>query len=164
MASSKEWFIVSRAEDLAIVLLTRFPLTVTRETDIDRGIDLRVIVDPKKLGLREFGVEVKGTTRILDFVDQHNRLRPQILRASQRMLEHCPFPVALMVFDVATDTGLFGWLVAPVIQQGKAGLTTSDPVLLEPATNERIANALAEVREWYIARPWRIDKALADHS
>jgi hypothetical protein len=164
MASSKEWFIASRAENLAIVLLTRFPVTVAREPDIDRGLDLRVIVDPEKPGLREFGVQIKGTTRILEFVDQHHRVRPQILRASRRMLEDCPFPVALMVFDVATDTGLFGWLLAPVIQQGKAGLATSAPVPIESATNERIANALAEVREWYSARPWRIDKAVAHQS
>jgi len=80
------------------------------------------------------------------------------------MLEDCPFPVALMVFDVATDTALFGWLLAPVIQQGKAGLATSAPVPIESATNERIANALAEIREWYSARPWRIDKAVAHQS
>lgn len=164
MASSKEWFVVSRARDLAIVLLTRFPVTVARETDIDRGMDLRVSVDPEKPGLREFGVEVKGTTRVHEFVDQHNRVRPQILRASRRMLEDCPFPVALMVFDVATDPELFGWLLAPVIRQGKAGLATSDPVLVELATNERLANALAEIREWYSARPWRIDKAVSSHS
>jgi len=164
VASSKEWFIASRAEDLAIVLLTRFPVTVTRERDIHRGIDLRVLVDPEKPGLREFGVEVKGTTRIHEFVDQHNRVRPQMLRASMRKLEDCPFPVALMVFDVATDTGLFGWLLAPVIQQSKTGLATSAPVLIESATNKRIANALAEVREWYRARPWRIDKAVAHQS
>jgi hypothetical protein len=57
MASSKEWFIASRAENLAIVLLTRFPVTVAREPDIDRGIDLRVIIDPEKPGLREFSVQ-----------------------------------------------------------------------------------------------------------
>jgi hypothetical protein len=69
-----------------------------------------------------------------------------------------------MVFDVATDTGLFGWLLAPIIQHGKAGLATSSPLLMESATNERIAKALAEIREWYSARPWRIDKAVAHQS
>jgi hypothetical protein len=163
MAPSKTWFIAQRAEDLAIVLLTRFPVTVTREADIGRGPDLRVVIDPDKPGFREFAVEIRGTMRLHDVVDEHDCVRPQLLRASQRMLKDCPFPVAIMVFDVATDAGFFGWLLTPVIQGGKAGLVKAEPVSVEPATNERIANALSQIRDWYGARPWRMDKAVAHH-
>src|SRR5260370_12263229 len=85
MAPSKTWFIEQRAEDLAIVLLTRFPVTVTLEADIGRGPDLRVVIDPDKPGFREFAVEVRGTTRLHDVVDEHDCVRPEVLRASQRM-------------------------------------------------------------------------------
>lgn len=163
MATSKAWFVEQRAENLAIVLLTRFPVVVTREPD-DRGLDLRVLLDAPKPGLREFGVEVKGTTQLRQLVDERNNLRRTALRASQRAVQDCPFPVALMVFDVATDAGLFGWLLAPVIREGKAGLAKPEPLSLDSATNERIAEALSEVRAWYDARPWRIDKEVAHHS
>jgi hypothetical protein len=164
MTRSPAWFIGQRAEGLAVVLLTRFPVTLSREADhTGQRPDLRVLVDPEKPGLREFGVEIKGTMHIRHVVDEHHCVRPQVLRASRRMLEECPFPVALMVFDVATDAGFFGWLLTPVIKGGKAGLLKADPVSVEPATNERIANALSQIREWYAAGPWRMDKAVAHH-
>jgi hypothetical protein len=163
MATSDGWFIEQRAESLAIVLLTRFPVTVTRETRVDGGLDLRVVIDPDKPGLREFGLEVKGTKHIRQIVDQHNCIRQQALRASRGMLEECPFPVALMIFDVTTDKGFFGWLLAPVIRGAKAGLVKSDPISVEPATNAQIDKTLSQVREWYSAGPWRLDKASVHH-
>src|SRR5713101_6916806 len=71
MASSEEWFVGERAENLAIVLLTRFPVSVTRDNKNSRGADLRVTLDPHKPGFREFGVEIKGTTYIRQLFGQH---------------------------------------------------------------------------------------------
>ncbi len=156
MTSSEAWFVGDRAQNLAIVLLTRFPVSVKRETNNDRGLDLRAAVDPDKPGFREFGVEIKGTTRISQLVDQHHHVHAERIRASRRLLKDCPFPVAVMVFDVTTDEGFFGWLLAPVVSGARAGLAEVDPVSVEPATNETIAQALSQVRNWYKAGPWRI--------
>ncbi len=159
MTSSEAWFVGDRAENLAIVLLTRFPVSVRRETDNHQGLDLRVVVDPDKPGFREFGIEIKGATRISQLVDQHHRVRAAAIRASRQVLKDCPFPVALMMFDVTRDEGFFGWLLAPVVSGAQAGLTEVDPVSVEPATNETIAHALSQIRDWYKAGPWRIRKS-----
>lgn len=156
MASPRNWFVGQRAEDLAVVLLTRFPVSVTREVNGGRGLDLRITVDPDKPGVREFGVEIKGTMQIRHFVDQRQRVLPEAIRGSRRMLKDCPFPVALMVFDVKTDNGFFGWLLAPVISESQAGLTEVAPVSVEPATDDAIFRALSQIREWYRSRPWRV--------
>ena len=154
MASPRNWFVEQRAEDLAIVLLTRFPVSVTREVNGGRGLNLRVTVDPP--GVHEFGVEIKGSMQIRNLVDQHHRVLPQAIRGFRSMLKDCPFPVAIMVFDVKTDNGFFGWLLAPVISESQAGLTEVDPVSVEPATDDAISRALSQIREWYRARPWRV--------
>jgi hypothetical protein len=165
MPASKGWFVEQRVSGPCRCpsLLTRFPVTVTREANAGRGPDLRVVVELEKPGLREFAVEVKGTTRIRDLVDDRDCICPHVLRAVQRMLGECPFPVALLVFDVATDAGFFGWVLAPVVRKGKAGLVMADTVSVDPATNERIAEALSQIREWYAARPWRMDKTVAHY-
>ncbi len=154
MASSEAWFVSQRAESLAIILLTEFPVRVTKEADPDRGLDLRVIVDPEKPRLWEFGVAIKGTTHIHQLVD-HDKVRPQVVRSAQKLLKGCVFPVALLVFDVATDEGLFGWLLKPEIPAVEARLLEPKTVRLERATKQRIARALSEVRRWYEARPLR---------
>ena len=160
MASSEAWFVSERAENLAIVLLTRFPVHVTRETAAERSLDLRVAIDPDGPGPREFGVILKGSTHIGQLVDDY----PQIALAAQKTLKGCVFPVAFLAFDVTTDDGFFGWLLAPAITEDGARLVETESFSLEPATNDRIANALSEIRQWYEARPLRTEKVRKLHT
>ena len=162
MATSEPWYVSERAESLAFVLLTGFPVQVKREAERDKGLDLRVVVDPKKQGLREFGVEVKGTTRIDTLFSNDYRVRPQLIRAARKQLRGYIFPVALLLFDVTTDEGFFGWLLQPVVTPDGARLEEPDPISMQMATNARIEKALSEVRDWYEARPLRMNGKAAN--
>jgi hypothetical protein len=155
MNSSEPWYVSERAENLAIVLLTSFSVLVKRESDRSRGIDLRVVIDPKKTGLREFGVEVKGTTRIDSYLSEDFHVRAKVLRPTSKALKGYIFPVALMLFNVITDEGFFGWLLAPKVTTRGPLLEEPDAISLAMATNDCLESAFSDVRRWYDARPLR---------
>jgi hypothetical protein len=161
MRASEPWFVSQRAVNLAIVVLTRFNhVHVFKEDGVHRKLDLRVGVDFNKPGVREFGVLLKGSTEVEQTLDRY-RKGTKFLREERRKLKDCIFPVALMVFDVTTDEGFFGWLLAPVLTSEGARLTEPEPIALDRATNRRIEKALGEVRSWYDARPLRMDHPAA---
>jgi hypothetical protein len=154
MGSKQQWFVSKRAENLAIVLFTRFRSVHVDRAYPDAGFDLRVVVDFDKPQAGQFGVRVEG--HIGPIVD-HNHVRPQFSRAPRKTLKDCDFPVALLVFDVKNDNGLFGWLLAPKITGDGPTLEGSDTVSLESATNRRIESALSEFRRWHKALTARTD-------
>jgi hypothetical protein len=149
MVSKQEWFVSERAENLAIVLFTRFGVHVDRAYP-DSGFDLRVVVDYNTPHAGQFGVRLEG--HIGPVVD-NDRVRSQFVRAAKKAIHCADTPVAILVFDVANDRGLFGWLRAPVVKRdGSAELEWADSPLLKPATNQRITDALSEFRRWYKAK------------
>ena len=147
MGSKQQWFVSKRAENLAIVLFTRFGSVRVDRAYPDSGFDLRVVVDYNKPHAGEFGVRLEG------YIGHNDRVRSQFVRAAKKAIRRSDIPVAILVFDVANDKGLFGWLRVPVVKgDGSADLDWTDDLSLKPATNQRIADALSEFRQWYKAQ------------
>lgn len=139
---SQPWYISQRAENLAIVLFTRFGDVHVDRASKDEGFDLRILVDIRKPHAGWFGVCVEGRVGS-DILNED--WSSAYLRAKRRRIHTDGIPVGLLVFDVAKDRGLFGWLRPPAVD---AQLTWADVVSLKPATNQRIEDVLSEFRRW----------------
>jgi len=138
-----------RAVNLAIVLLTRFHAVHVERAYSDSGYDLRVLVDFNKPNAGEFGVRLEG---YIGPILNDGRADSQFIEAARKSLKGCDFPVALLEFDVKSDKGRFGWLLAPKVIAHRAQLEETETVSLEPATNQRIQGALEEFRRWHKVR------------
>jgi Domain of unknown function (DUF4365) len=145
MTDGTAWYVTERAEQLAIMLLTRIAnLRVSREVR-EEGLDLLVTIESGNLTERRFGIEVKATKNIRSLVNSNGIVKRDVaLRLGQRARAHS-FPVGVLIVDVVSDMARFGWILKP----DSTGPTFTGNIHTDVATNEFMRRALEEVTRWY---------------
>jgi hypothetical protein len=143
--------IAERVRSLAIVHLTRRPdLNVAEET-ADVGFDLRVTMLPgEKLGVRQFGVELKGVWRRVTAGHANKVLRP----ALQHLLRYAPYPYPIVVFffTMEDDQGWYTWAAEPVVSGEVCELVNHGDASCRPLDAQAVDEVVAAVDRWYDAK------------
>ncbi|XXT17267.1 hypothetical protein WME94_44280 [Sorangium sp. So ce429] len=168
MAKSEPWFVADRAETQAALLWGELPILIGHKRPNERDLDLRILIDPEKTTVAEFGVVIKGALNLGDILTRAMTVRAEVQNRLRKQVAECEFPVALMVVDVRSRDTYFGWLLAPSFSRsGAAVLDTVERSHVEPATGDCLRRAIEDVRQWYrihrasIRSPRRAQEAVA---
>jgi hypothetical protein len=153
MKSSDIWYIDERAEQLAIVYLTRHAdLTVLPARADDRAIDYLVRIrhiDPHIKRL--FGVQVIGVlTRDSIETNVHGdpALKDAIHRGAAALEE--PLPVCELLFVMETDEGFYRWVDEPTVTPtGQATLQHHTGAAYHPLDSAALDSIVTTVNRWY---------------
>lgn len=151
MTRDMERFIAERAENLAVVCLTRRDdLLVSRTSTSDSGLGLLVTVrrDGVPTG-RVFGVETKAR---MEALREPGAARVRPTAAESRRFQDIAFPVCVFLFTMGDDQGYYRWLQEPVIgpnRQPALRMTDNGWTALDNGALARIVEA---VDAWYDAR------------
>jgi len=153
MEEKDVWYLGERAEQLAIVYLSRRnDLVITRQTGPDYGLDFLVTLTKEgDYTGRIFGVEVKA-------LRSRKQVRP-VLRDSDEIkievrqieiLKDIPFPVCLFVFTMDNDEGFYKWIKKPVYRiDGTPQLAADETKIFRKLDNEAIDEIVVQVNNWY---------------
>jgi hypothetical protein len=146
MESREPWYLQERAEALAMVAFTRLPGVSVEQPKFG---DLNLLVTlPSRLGGRVFGLEVKGVLGIQATLSQNHLAPQQWVNDFDSSIGEAPFPIGLLVFDMANDCGYFGWYLEPsahaVRRRAEVELRLLDDALLH--------EIVGRVEQWYDAR------------
>ncbi len=140
---TEAWYVGERAENLAVVQLTRLPNVRVEHAPEPTGLDLLVYLDAENgISSRIFGVEVKGTLngKERDYSSFVERFREM------------PFPVALFVFDVETNQGEADWIRRPVVSSdGTRNLEFVENVAPTKLDDARLKELVGDIERWYRA-------------
>lgn len=156
MQKSEAWYLEERAEQLAIVYLSRRnDLAITRQRDgSDDGIDL--LVSLLKTGTntgRVFGVEVKAlrSNRQIHPASQREEVRINLSKVG--VPRDIPFPLCLFVFIMETDEGYYRWVKKPVYGLSKKPqLLLNDENTFRKLSTEAVNEMVLDVQGWYDRR------------
>lgn len=97
MKQDLKYFIGERAEQLAMVYLTRSKNLVVERMRADYGLDLLVTVLQDQLPTgRVFGVQIKGRDRAFKDVQQEASLT--LSQKESYSVQDLPFPVCILIF------------------------------------------------------------------
>lgn len=143
------WFVEQRALHLAMLHLTRNPhVRLEQEVTFGRAkVDLLVTLgDGAQLAIEALGV-MSG--------DREPGAPPANVVAAktdqlQALARATPLPMGLLVYDVQTDDGWFGWVAEPM--RDADGLHAVESIGFEPFTDVRREQILDEVSAWYARR------------
>ncbi|AUX21486.1 uncharacterized protein SOCEGT47_019700 [Sorangium cellulosum] len=154
MASDKARFFAERAEYLATMFLTRHPDVSVERPSHDYGIDLLVSVKSSERSAELFGVVVKGDIEVeKTLLSDRSRVRATVATALRKQVEHATFPIGVLIFDMRTDEGYFGWVLQPrVAGSVSPGLTLQSSIDVAALDEERLEHVVADVQAWYNAR------------
>jgi hypothetical protein len=148
MMERQQYFIAERVQNLAALYLGRIPcLIFTQLGDVDTGFDLLAVIKGDKPGVRQFGVELRGTWEAVDKQHADRVLRPAFAQLAQ--YGGFPFPVFLMYFTMQNSQGWFSWISRPTDTAGKAGLDLLGKPSCEPLNDKTIAQAVEEIDAWW---------------
>ncbi|MFP4436805.1 MAG: hypothetical protein ACLFVO_06115 [Chloroflexaceae bacterium] len=156
------WYIDERAEQLAIVYLTRRDdLAVIHPPGDATGLDYLVQIQADgRRTTRQFGVTVDGVlthtlseSRPNDSISNFNSV------ATGDILPD--IPVCALLFVMKSDTGYYRWIREPVVTDSGAVALIPRPdshfSRLDTAALDRI---VAQVNAWYAARAAQIDEKI----
>jgi hypothetical protein len=148
MTDHTPWYFTERAEQLAIMLLTRMDnVRVSREVK-DQGPDLLVAIESNSPAERIFGIEVKATKKLNSLVNSNGMVKKELASRFGRRARDYPYPVGVLIVDVVSDTARFGWVLKPDV----AGPMFTGNIHTDVATNDVMRRALEEVTRWYSRR------------
>ena len=156
MEEKKVWYLGERAEQLAIVYLSRRDdLTITRPTEADYGFDLTVsLMQSGNYTGRIFGVQVKA-------IRSHKQIRKASPTGKEFIIEHkperiprdIPFPLCLFVFTMDDDAGFYKWIKKPgASADGIPPLALDDTATFHQLSHEALDQLISEVNQWYEQR------------
>lgn len=156
MQKTEAWYLGERAEQLAIVYLSRRDdLVITREwAGSDGVIDLVVnlLITGANTG-RVFGVEVKALRSNRQI---HPASQPDVVRINMskvRVPRDIPFPLCLFVFIMETDEGYYRWVKKPVYGLSrKPQLLLNDENTFRKLSTEAVNEIVLDVQGWYDRR------------
>lgn len=156
MQKSEAWYLGERAEQLAIVYLSRRDdLVITKQkSGSDDGIDL--LVNLLKTGTntgRVFGVQVKAlmSNRQIQPVSPREAVRINLNKV--RVPRDIPFPLCLFVFIMETDEGYYRWVKQPVYGLSKKPqLLLNDENTFRKLSTEAVNEIVLDVQGWYDCR------------
>jgi hypothetical protein len=148
MTDQKPWYFEERAEQLAIMLLTRLEGVQVSRMGADPGVDLLVTIDSQHSAGRLFGVEVKATKKMSSLVNSNGILKRDLATRLEKATKHYTFPVGVLIVEVISDAARFGWILKP--EAGQAIYTGN--IHTQVATKEVMRRSLEEVKRWYQRR------------
>lgn len=148
MTDATAWYVAERAEQFAIILLTRLKsLKVSRMAD-DNGIDLQVSIDPHQSAGRLFGIQVKAAKKLTASVNSNGMVKKDLALRLGESVRDYPFPVGVLIVDVVADNARFGWILKPEL----TSIQFTGHIHTDVATTDLMERAVAEVRNWYKRR------------
>ncbi|NET62351.1 MAG: DUF4365 domain-containing protein [Symploca sp. SIO2E6] len=146
MKQDMKHFIAQRAENLAVVYLSRSHNLAIEHMRADYGLDLLVTILRDNLPTgRVFGVQVQAQEGLLQDtpVEIAFHLSPQ----ERSYLKELPFPVCALLFTMDNDMGYGKWLRYPTANQTNPySLAQSSWRCLDELPIEQM---LKEVNAWY---------------
>jgi hypothetical protein len=156
MQKSEAWYLEERAEQLAIVYLSRRnDVVITRQRDgSDDGIDL--LVSLLKTGTstgRVFGIEVKAlrSNRQIHPASQREEVRINLSKVG--VPRDIPFPLCLFVFIMETDEGYYRWVKKPAYGLSKKPqLLLNEENTFRKLSTEAVNEIVLDVQGWYDRR------------
>ncbi len=153
-AAATQSMLEFRAENLAVVHLTRRPDLIVSRPDREYGLDLLVTVAPRdKPSGRLFGVQVKGVMSEQNLRRTADGIMSTDNGNAAGLISEAPFPVCQFVFTMSDDQGYYRWINEPVCDRANgATLHLQDRTSLMPLTDAAIDEIVAAVNEWYDAR------------
>ena len=150
-ATQQKRLIGERVRALATILLTRGEAVSIHEVAEDSGLDLIVTIRSRgKLGLRQFGVELRGVWARVTAEHANAVLRPSM----QQMLRYgpFPFPVALFFYTMEDGRGWYTWCNEPLIlSNGKIELQLRSEAFCSPLDEAAVDDIIDRVNVWYDA-------------
>lgn len=112
MKRDLEYLVGKRAEQLAIVYLTRSQNLVIKRMEADYGLDMLVTVLRDQLPTgRVFGVQIKGRDKAFEDLQQEASL--SLSQNERNYFQDLPFPVCVLFFTMDDDKGYCKWLKYP---------------------------------------------------
>jgi len=142
------WYLDERAEQFAILLLTRLDNVHVERRAEHRNVDLWVTIQPEQHDGRIFGVEVKAVRKLSSFVNSNGMVKKDRASGIGERIHDYPFPIGLLIVDVVSDIARFGWVLKPetVVPRFTGQIHT------DVATTDVIRRAVDEVLSWYSRR------------
>jgi hypothetical protein len=153
MVKTEPWYLTERAEQLAIVYLSRRDeLVISRQRRADYGVDFLVsLTEAGAYTGRVFGVQVKALTAYQQ-AEHVAAARDEITvdLQGEAIPAELPFPFCLFVFVMEDDAGYYTWIKKPAYGfDNRPRLILSSPKSLKRLDNEAIAQIVKEVAQWY---------------
>ena len=145
MIDNLQAFIDERAENLAIVYLTRRPDLSIQRMEANRGLDLFVeILENEKPSGQVFGIQLKATAACSPADMPTDLLKDNSLKYAQNL----PFPVCLFLFEMEHDRGFYTWLKAPVSRE-QSEEQNQDLEEWRSLTPDSLNTLIRQVTAWY---------------
>jgi hypothetical protein len=141
--------IAERAHALAIIHLTRRPEVTVREVTEDIGIDLLAFIKPAgRRGVRQFGIQIKGSWEAVTAARAKEILRPSMRKTLGD--GPFPFPVLLFLFTMEKDQGWYTWVADPVVSpDGGIELRVQKDASCQPLDEHAVDEIVSRVNGWY---------------
>lgn len=144
-----EQFIDERAEQLAIVYLSRSPELTIERLPSDFGLDMLVTVCPDQSPSgRVFGVQVKARHGLFDKSVQS--LASSLLQTDDKIYKDLPFPVFTVVFTMDDDKGYSNGLSHPHPGSDRPSTTRNDE--WRSIDEYSVHQLISDVNNWYGSR------------
>lgn len=149
-SAKRDMLIGKRVRALAVMYLTRRSDLMVEEVQDDIGLDLIVRFFPKdKVGMRQFGVELRGVWASVTKEHANTVLGPSV-RQTQGYGPFA-FPVCMFFFTMEENQGWYTWIAEPVVQAGKAHLQMNKDADCTPLDTTAMDEIVARVDRWYEA-------------
>lgn len=153
--AEKPWYLVERAEGLAVIYLTEDSrVEVSRSRDVLSGLDIvATLRENGRPGARLFGVEVKAARTHEPGRDNPKPRTWSVPSSHTSFFRDIPFPVCLFYFTVDDDQGLWGWIQKPITNvDAGPRLVFNERVPLSLLTAPDVTRIVSEVDRWYDER------------
>jgi hypothetical protein len=143
MKKDLNYFIDKRAEDLAVMHMTRHPDFRIERCPEDLGLDILVtIVRDRHPTGRLFGLKVRGQDRSIATLKELALASPV---PDVEELNDFPFPICELLFTMEDDRGYLRWLKSPTRQNLRSTSDQAWTVLDQSQLDEMFSS----VNHWY---------------
>ncbi|MEM8641501.1 MAG: DUF4365 domain-containing protein [Cyanobacteria bacterium P01_G01_bin.54] len=147
MKHNIELFVGERAENLAVVYLSRSRNLAIERMTSDYGLDMLVTIlrdDTLPTG-RVFGVQVKAQDGVIK--DAWEEISLNLSQQERNYLKELPFPVCALFFTMDDDQGYYKWLRYPT--ENKTNLYSLAQAAWRSLETLPIEQLIVEVNIWY---------------
>lgn len=139
-------FIGQRAEDLAVVHLSRSQHLAIKRMQTDYGLDMLVTILRDNLPTgRVFGVQVKAQDEALQ--EPQGEKSFSLSQIERNYLKDLPFPVCALFFTMDDEAGYYKWLKYPT--ENKTNLYSLAQASWRSLDELQLEQIIEDVNAWY---------------
>lgn len=153
MEATKTWYIKERAEQLALVYLSRRDdLVITKSAGSDYGLDFLVSIGREnEYTGRMFGIRVSSRLSLKPVYQRALDVYKMNIKLNKISgFKDIPFPLCLFVFAMENDEGYYRWIKKPVTDpEGTPKLLFHKANIFKKLTRKEFDNIVAQVNLWY---------------